>query len=44
MGTSSAAETRRRCRDRGDPELAVLVRTESSPELDAAMERLREVL
>jgi hypothetical protein len=44
IGASSAAETRRRCRDRGDPELAMLVRTESSPELDAAMERLREVL
>ena len=44
VGASSAAETRRRCRDRGDPEIAILVRAESSPELDAAMERLREVL
>jgi hypothetical protein len=44
VGESSAAETWRRCRDRGDLELAVLVRTDHSPDLDKALERLREVL
>lgn len=44
VGSSSAAETRRRCRDRGDAELVELVRMKNSPELDDALERLREVL
>jgi Sigma-70, region 4/Bacterial RNA polymerase, alpha chain C terminal domain len=44
VGASSMAEVRRRCRDRGDPELAVLLPTEASHELDDALDRLREVL
>jgi hypothetical protein len=44
VGASSMAEVRRRCRDRGDPELAVLLPTDASHELAAALDRLREVL
>ncbi len=44
IGIPSVVELRSRCRDRGDSELARLVRMERSAELDAALERLKEVL
>ncbi len=44
VGVSSAAELRKRCRERGDPEVAALMRTDSSSGLDDALERLKEVL
>ena len=44
LGAFSAAELRRRCRSRGEQELAELLRVETSSELDDALERLKEVL
>ncbi len=44
IGASSAADLRRKCRYRGDPELSELVHRESSSELDEALERLKELL
>lgn len=44
LGAASAAELRRRCRDRGEDELAELVLLEASSELDDALERLKDLL
>jgi hypothetical protein len=44
VGASAAAGLRRKCRDRGDLELVELVHTEGSPDLDDALERLKELL
>jgi len=44
VGASSAADLRRKCRGRGDLELVELVYTEGSPDLDDALERLKELL
>ena len=44
VGASSATDLRKTCRDRGDPELVELVRSERSPDLADALERLKKLL
>ena len=44
VGVSDAADARRRCRDRGEPELAELVRAETPADLEEALERLKGLL
>jgi len=44
VGASSERDLRKKCRDRGDPELAELVRVSTSPALEEALERIKGLL